>query len=110
MIINQSGTAEAVLGGFLACISARISGLRGSIDGSICFASNFLAGADVGATLGAISLTGAAAVDLTTLTGEGILTVGVWIMGFTPKLAEDVTADAVEGGLCWKNLNVQYNV
>ena len=52
---NQPGAYDAFFGGFLASISARISGLKGSMDGSICFGSNFDTGR-VGATLGGASL------------------------------------------------------
>ena len=53
---NQSGAYDAFFGGFLASISARISGLKGSMDGSICFGSNLDTGR-VGAILDGASLT-----------------------------------------------------
>ena len=98
VIINQSGITELFFGGFLACISAMVSGLNGSIDGSICLASKPVGGADVGATLGGASwtpfaLTGIGATGVLTilgsiLTGEGILVGGIT---FNPSLeAADV--------------------
>ena len=54
---NQSGAYDAFFGGFLASISARISGLKGSMDGSICFGSNFDTGRVVVAILDGASLT-----------------------------------------------------
>ena len=38
---NQSGPYDAFFGGFLASISARISGLKKLTDVSICFGTNF---------------------------------------------------------------------
>ena len=108
MIINQSGITELFLGGFLACISARVSGLNGSIDGSICFASKPVGGADVGAIVGGASwttfaLTGVGATGVLTilgsiLTGEGILVGGIT---FNPSLeaAEVGLFEATEVGL-----------
>ena len=104
MIINQSGITELFFGGFLACISARVSGLNGSIDGSICLAAKPVGGADVGATVGGASWTtfaltgvGATGVGATgvltilgsILTSEGILVGGIT---FNPSLeaAEEV--------------------
>ena len=89
MIINQSGITELFLGGFLACISAIVSGLNGSIEGSICLASKPVGGADVGATVGGASFatfalkgvivgaTGVLTILGSILTGEGILVGGV---------------------------------
>ena len=55
MIIKQSGIKELFLGWFLACISARVSFLNGSIDGLICLALKPADGAVEGATVGGAS-------------------------------------------------------
>ena len=74
VIINQSGIIDCFFGGFLACISARVSGLNGSIEGSICFASKFAGVGIAGAHVGGASLT-----TLVLTAGVGVIKAGLGI-------------------------------